>query len=69
MCDHLFSPSTITYRHVSLDQNKWNDHFLVSESIMQRGLMSDHKVIEDGGNVSDHLPISMSLSVNKQCDE
>ena len=30
-CDGKFSPDTITYRHDTLNQEKWNDHFLVSE--------------------------------------
>ena len=61
-CDPCFSPSTITYRHASLNHNKWSDHFIVSESLLQRALLTDHKTPDEGKNISDHLPILMTLS-------
>ena len=29
-CDSMFPHDSVTYRHDSLDQHKWNDHFIVS---------------------------------------
>ena len=64
-CDTCFPPDSITYHHVSLDQKKWNDHFLVSASMIGSEL-NNHAVLEEGDNVSDHFPIMMSLSANIQ---
>lgn len=71
-CDNLVPTTTppITYHHESLGQKKWNDHFLVSNGILSGGLSKNHDILDEGGNVSDHLPIimklSFSLSPNKQ---
>ena len=64
-CDTCFPSDSITYHHVSLDQKKWNDHFLVSASMIGSEL-SNHAVLEDGDNISDHFPIMMSLSAQIQ---
>ena len=64
-CDAQFPPDTITYHHQSLDQKKWNDHFLVSASMIGPDL-NNYSVLHDGDNVSDHFPIIMSLSVDIQ---
>ena len=56
------SSPTYTYHHASLDQKKWNDHFLVSSSII--AATRDHQILDDGDNLSDHLPVIMSLAVN-----
>ena len=39
---------------------KWNDHFFLSQSLAVNS--SNHFILDDGGNVSDHLPIVMQLS-------
>ena len=61
-CDSLFPQDSITYHHQSLDQKKWNDHFLVSQSLMN-GNLSNFSILDDGDNVSDHFPILMKLSI------
>ena len=65
-CDNLFSSPGYTYHHESLGQKKFNDHFLVSQSILDNSMCSEHKVIEDGHNPSDHLPITMSMKLKIQ---
>ena len=65
-CDQYFPNSTVTYKHNSLDHKKWSDHFLVSASLCNEGRLSDHKVIDEGDNLSDHFPILMSLSTKIQ---
>ena len=64
-CDICFPPDSITYHHESLDQKKWNDHFLVSSSMIGTNL-SNYAVLQDGDNISDHFPILMSLAANVQ---
>ena len=64
-CDSQFPLDTITYHHQSLDHKKWNDHFLVSASMIGSDL-SNHAVLHDGDNASDHFLIIMSLSVDIQ---
>ena len=49
-----------TYIHQTLNQTKWNDHFLVSSSLLPA--TSDHIILDDGGNTSDHLPLMMKMS-------
>ena len=56
------SSPTYTYHHASLNQKKWNDHFLVSSSII--AATRDHQILDEGDNLSDHLPVIMSLAVN-----
>ena len=60
-CDSFLPPTTTTYRHHTLNQNKWNDHFLVSNSLLAGSCLSSHQVLEDGDNLSDHLPLMMKL--------
>ena len=60
-CDNLFTSPGYTYHHESLGQKKFNDHFLVSQQIFDNSLCFDHKVLEDGHNPSDHLPIQMTM--------
>ena len=64
-CDMCFPPDSITYHHESLDQKKWNDHFLVSSAMIGSDL-SNYAILQEGDNVSDHFPILMSLSANIQ---
>ena len=49
-----------TYFHQSLNQTKWNDHFFISSCLVDAS--SQHHILEDGGNVSDHLPLMMKLT-------
>ena len=59
-CDNLMSsPITYTYSHDSLGQRKWNDHFIVSKSLSNN--IKDHRILDEGGNVSDHLPVLLTL--------
>ena len=61
-CDNLVSGPNYTYRHESLNQCKFNDHFILSQSLINH--TSNHKIIDDGDNSSDHLPLVMNLSVS-----
>ena len=60
-CDSAFPSNTTTYHHNSLGHKKWNDHFLVSCNLVESASLSDHSVLDEGDNLSDHLPIMMSL--------
>ena len=69
-CDSLFTNNNngegiFTYHHVALGHKKWSDHFIVSSSLAP--LTKEHKTLDDGENLSDHLPITMSLTVD--CSE
>ena len=61
-CDRMFPHDSITYRHDSLGQHKWNDHFIVSKLLMENDSLSHHAIPDDGDNTSDHLPIIMALT-------
>ena len=63
-CDDLVSDGNIgyTYIHNSLNHKKWNDHFLMSSSLVPS--TSHHKILDDGDNLSDHLPIMMQFSTS-----
>ena len=61
-CSHLFSSPGYTYHHASLGHKKMNDHFIVSQNVLNRGLTTDHQIIDVGENLSDHLPIVMKIS-------
>ena len=65
-CSHLFSSPGYTYHHETLGQKKLNDHFIVSRGISESAICSNHTIIEDGQNPSDHLPISMIMSIEIQ---
>ena len=65
-CDSLVNShnnnnnSNYTYIHQSLNHSKWNDHFFISNSLIHAS--NQHAILDDGKNVSDHLPIMMSLA-------
>ena len=63
-CDNFLPSTTTTYHHQTLNQSKWNDHFLVSRSLKEGSSLSSHQVLEDGDNLSDHVPIMMKLSAH-----
>src|SRR3989442_3579489 len=60
-CDNLNQQLSInhTYRHNSLPNSSWIDHFLVSKELIDKHTCFD--IIDDGSNLSDHLPISLSF--------
>ena len=62
-CSSRFPSNSITYRHKSLDQKKWIDHFLVTSSLLDNDL-SNFDILDDGDNMSDHFPIVMKMRVN-----
>ena len=53
-----FSAPGYTYHHISLGHKKFNDHFFVSHAIASD---HDYKILDEGENPSDHLPISMKM--------
>ena len=62
-CDNMTNGDTddkYTYIHDTLGQTKWNDHFFISPSLVDAS--SAHLILDDGANVSDHLPVMMILS-------
>ena len=65
-CDSLFPADSFTYHHESLNQKKWNDHFIASKSIFENNVLTDPQILSHGDNPSDHLPITMSLSAELQ---
>ena len=60
-CDNQFLGPQYTYRHETLNQSKFNDHFLISHSLANA--THNHKIIDDGENTSDHLPLVMDISI------
>ena len=71
-CDNFVPSIHYTYRHETLHQTKFNDHFLVSRSLLLNSAIDNHRILDDGANTSDHLPLLLSLSVllqNSKQDE
>lgn len=60
VCDDVSSGSVAyTYIHVSLDQKSLIDHVFIHRDCKQ--LISSYLIVEDGTNMSDHLPICFQL--------
>ena len=59
-CDNLYPSNSYTYHHNTLNQKKWNDHFIVHTSLLQKNI-TNAVILDEGDNVSDHLPIMMNL--------
>ena len=62
-CDNYFPPDITTYHHQSLGHKKFNDHFIVSQSLLSDAHLSNFSILEEGDNLSDHLPIAMNLAL------
>ena len=62
-CSNFFSSPGYTYHHVTLGHRKFNDHFIVSQSMIDCHMTKNFRILEEGQNQSDHLPILMSTSV------
>ena len=62
-CNEFLPPSSYTYHHVSLGHKKLNDHFIVSRGLLEDRTCHGHKILQDGDNPSDHLPISMKMKI------
>ena len=61
-CDGFITENdAYTYCHDSLDQRKWNDHFFISSHLSH--LTSNHSILNDGDNPSDHLPLLFSINL------
>jgi hypothetical protein len=63
-CDELHANKALkyTYRHESLNHSSWLDHFFISKSLCKSVLRCE--TIDSGGNLSDHLPISLILAIS-----
>ena len=48
-----------SYRHASLNARSLIDHFLVSDSLKHN--VSSIAILDDGDNISDHLPIIITF--------
>ena len=60
-CDSRFPSNSTTYRHKTLNQEKWSDHFVVSNTLMTNQRLSNFSILGEGDNQSDHLPILSCL--------
>lgn len=67
-CDSLIKQDCVqyTYRHESLNQTSWIDHFFVSTELFNA--ISSCNIVEFGLNLSDHLPIDCCLNLSGLCD-
>ena len=63
-CDSLVSSINHTYRHETLNQCKFNDHFMLSQHLLDNGAINNHFILDDGQNPSDHLPLLIEISTN-----
>jgi len=65
-CDDFVVNQSIayTYDHVGLDNQSWLDHFFITKDLKNFVLQSC--VIDDGCNMSDHLPLSCVLQIPLQ---
>ena len=62
-CSPLFSSPGYTYHHETLGHKKLIDHFVLSHTLMNN-MTSGHRILDDGSNLSDHLPIMLQLNVS-----
>ena len=62
-CDDLVVNQSIgyTYNHAGLDRQSWLDHFFITKSF--KTLILQREIIDDGCNMSDHLPLSCVLQI------
>ena len=60
-CNNVVSGPHYTYRHDSLNQTKFNDHLIVSVDLASQ--ISNIRVLDEGDNNSDHLPLMMNVSI------
>jgi len=58
---HLCSSRHESYRHASLQASSLIDHFLVSNSLLDA--VHRVEIVDDGCNLSDHMPVVMLLSL------
>jgi len=59
-CDNLDSSKCgFTYYHEGLDQRSLIDHAFVSCALRSR--IQEYRIISDGANLSDHLPVTLKL--------
>ena len=61
-CDNLVTDKNpcYTYNHDTLNQQKWIDHFVMSNSLLPNS--KNHSILDKGDNPSDHLPLMMQMS-------
>ena len=61
-CDNLNTSNVnYTYCHATLNQSSLLDHFFVSDNVKQS--IVNYEIIDSGINLSDHLPVSCTLSI------
>lgn len=68
VCDNMDSNAVgYTYHHESLGHKSFIDHFFVQRELLHR--VNSFTILDDGANLSDHLPIVISLSLppNLRC--
>ncbi len=65
-CDRFATSPQYTYRHDSLNQTKFNDHFIISKVFLEQNIAHSHSILDEGDNNSDHLPLPMKMSLQLQ---
>ena len=65
-CSNLFTGPGYTYHHQTLNHKKHVDHFIISKNMLSNNIFTDHVIVEDGDNPSDHLPIMMKCHLKIQ---
>ena len=45
---------------------KFNDHFIVSQDLIDHNIVHDHRILDEGDNSSDHLPLLLQISARFQ---
>jgi len=50
-----------TYHHEALSHFSWLDHFFISSDLANK--LDGFNIIDDGSNLSDHCPITLSISI------
>ena len=62
-CDDKISDCNInhTYKHESLNQQSWLDHFIVSSNLSSS--VAHCSIVDSGENLSDHLSITCSVAL------
>ena len=68
-CDRFVASPLYTYRHDSLQQTKFNDHFIVSQELIDQNMAKNHQILDEGDNNSDHLPLLFEISAQFQSVE
>ena len=65
-CSQFLPASSYSFHQETLGHKKLLDHFIVSQRLISDDRVGNIRILEDGDNTSDHLPITMSLKARFQ---